>query len=261
MGIDPTSRDLHGASALSTFVRYSNLDHDRAVEIIDHLIEKGSDISDTDDDGYDCVLSACSGSLPFETKMYMVDKEGDINKICVLLFMTPFHALCMSDLNLQEMRLVVEKYKPDLTIMHSMHVTIICTLCTSSTHLDVLQYIVDLCPKEILNESTSAVGMCITRNRLDFLECILDAGVPIDLGLCVFGIEINASSLDIIVKFRDINSRDSQGETLLHHSARAGSQKATQKLLELGADPDIENIHGKTPTSYMIESKMVHSIM
>lgn len=50
--------------------------------------------------------------------------------------------------------------------------------------------------------------------------------------------------------YSDINKQDSQGNTALHHAAILlpwKSEPETRRLLEYGADPNVQNVFGNTP--------------
>lgn len=55
---------------------------------------------------------------------------------------------------------------------------------------------------------------------------------------------------DLVKNGANVNARDTEGKTPLHHAAAGGHVQTTQTLLELGADPDLRDDSGQLAVDY-----------
>ena len=68
---------------------------------------------------------------------------------------------------------------------------------------------------------------------------------------------------ELLLKGADVNARDNQGNTPLHHAVRKGDMKAIQSLLQAGADVNATNEKGETPLHVVYQTKpeQMHDII
>jgi len=59
---------------------------------------------------------------------------------------------------------------------------------------------------------------------------------------------------ELISEVSNVDARDKEGRTALHHAAMAGDILVTAALLNAGADPDIRDKSGRVPLHYAVLS-------
>jgi hypothetical protein len=87
-------------------------------------------------------------------------------------------------------------------------------------------------------------------NRISAAECRTKDGVNLLHKASVYGLN---PAMDVLIKLKHMNvdKADDDGLTPLHHAVSLGMSNSTRKLLEIGANPLLEDSTSKTPRQHM----------
>lgn len=186
---------------------------------------------------------------------------------------TPLHWAC--SINDEPMVDLILKYLPQNTDLDELvdasgwtpvHIT------SSIGNVGILNKLMKLDPTPDINlktnQGTTALHLSISKQRNEMVKELIEiykclgrirdskSMTPLHRASCIGSIPIILLLVD--QAHVNVNAQDSDGWTSLHHAMAEGHGDAAVKLVELGADPLIQNNDGLTAQQVAVDESVLH---